>query len=406
MSDNLQESDSLFSGRVSDSKIHLTVGAPGDSLLSRLPAVLQSATSHCMSSQSSQHLLQYGPEAGTVQYRSQLARFLSTHYGDTVDSDSLVLTNGATNGLHLVTSCLLSKHAVVFVENPTYFIAQNIIANDMGLSVVPVDMTVDGIDLEELESKILNYQDKSCQEQQDGRYWGMIYTIPTYHNPTGITMKKSVGQQLINLARKYNLLIFCDDVYNLLSYNNLEYSRLKSLDDQQDCVISNGTFSKIFAPGVRLGWLESPPHLVKKLKGSGVLVSGGSQNNVMSGVMTSMMQLGLLEENLQHCIKTYGDRMAAVAKVLTDNLPSGWSFYNPGGGYFLWITTNVEDLSSFLQWLEDTKDIVVMGGHLAASKQDCFKNCFRISIAYYEEHILTDSCLTICNSAKLYFNVI
>ena len=404
MSDYPEESDSLFSGRVSDSKIHLTVGAPGDSLLSRLPAVLQSATNHCMSSQTSAQLLQYGPEAGTVQYRTQLARFLSTRYGDTVDSGSLVLTTGATNGLHLVTSSLLSKDATVFVENPTYFIAQNIIANDMGLNIVPVDMTQDGIDLEELETQVRN-QDRSSHEPKDGRYWGMIYTIPTYHNPTGVTMKKSVAQDLIKLARKYNLLIFCDDVYNLLSYNKLEYSRLKSLDDQEDCVISNGTFSKIFAPGARLGWLECPPHLVQKLKQSGVLVSGGSQNNVMSGLMTSMIQLGLLEENLLHCIKIYGDRMAAVAKVLKDNLPSKWSFSNPGGGYFLWIVTDVDDLTPFIQWLQDNKNLVVMSGQLAASKKDCFKNCFRISIAYYEEHILTDSCLTICNSAKQYFNM-
>lgn len=395
--------DSLFSGRVSDSSLHLTVGAPGHSLLTQLQPHLRAGTDHMLTQTS---LLQYGPELGSCQYRAELARFLTRHYGDTVDPDQLVLTTGATNGLHLVTSVLLQRSAVVFLENPTYFIAQSIIADDMGHKIVPVNINNHGIDLVDLEDNIKKNM-KHVTAESSGRYWGMIYTIPTFHNPTGISMQKCVGENLIKLARKYNLLILCDDVYNLLNYQTRtpEFSRLKVLNHDQDCVISNGTFSKILAPGVRLGWIEAPDNVVKQLKQSGVLLSGGSQNNLMSGTVSGMMKSGLMDQSLQNSIKIYADRMRAVVDVLQSNLPSSWSVEHPGGGYFLWINTDVPDLTRFIKWLESEKKIVVMGGHLAASKENCFKNCFRISIAYYDQPILVETCLNLCDATKEYFNM-
>ena len=139
--------DSLFSCRPGDSSIHLTVGAPGDEILKLLPQLFQEATNHSLS-QTQAGLFQYGPELGTRQFRSELSKFLAQRYGDPVAAEHLVLTCGATNGLHLVTSCLVRQGGVVFVENPTYFIALNILHGDMGLDVCPVDIKEDGIDVD------------------------------------------------------------------------------------------------------------------------------------------------------------------------------------------------------------------------------------------------------------------
>jgi len=406
--DKESKPDSLFSCRPGDSSVHLTVGAPGDELLTKLPPLFHEATSHCLS-QTGAGLFQYGPELGTKQFRTELAKFLSLRYGEPVAADHLVLTCGATNGLHLVTSCLVKQGGVVFVENPTYFIALNILHGDMGLSVCPVDINQDGIDVEVLEESIKTVAANHDTKTDDGRYWGMIYTIPTYHNPTGITMTQSVGENLIKIAKKYNLLVLCDDVYNLLSYDELPFSRLKCLDKDFEVgnVISNGTFSKILAPGVRMGWLEAPSHVVKKLKESGVLLSGGSQNNLMSGTVTSLLQLGSLDRLLDESIKIYKERMDEAVDILQHHLPSNWTVKHPGGGYFLWIETDVNNIEDFTTWLQQEKNLVVMKGqlaspftHLQTTNGNCFSNCFRISIAYYELKAIVSACRHLCDAAK------
>ena len=136
-------------------------------------------------------MFQYGPVAGTEHFRQELAEFLTRRYGDNINKDELILTTGATNGLHLVTSSLVRSGGVVFVENPSYFIALNILSGDMGLTVVPVNMAEQGLDVEELERGIAEAVKNHDITVQDGRFWGMIYTIPTFHNPTGASTTRA-----------------------------------------------------------------------------------------------------------------------------------------------------------------------------------------------------------------------
>lgn len=135
------------------------------------------------------------------------------------------------------------------------------------LNIVPVKLNENGVDLDSLEKLLQEKQFKS----QNKEFWAMYYTIPTYHNPTGILFSPEVCEGLIKLSRKYDFLITCDDVYNILYYKDKEApKRLLAYDNRQDKdfkgnVISNGSFSKILGPGVRLGWLEVPPRLKKLL---------------------------------------------------------------------------------------------------------------------------------------------
>ena len=402
--------DSLFTGRVDSSLINLTIGAPGQKILSTLPSLFLSASSHRLSCNLGS-LFQYGPEVGIRQYRVELAKFLSRRYSDKVLEDELVLTCGATNGLHLATSCLVKQGGTVFVEDPTYFIALSLLSGDMGLKVVPIRMKENGIDLDHLEEMVAIEATKNAEETS-ARFWGMIYTIPTFHNPTGVTLTSDTGNRLIQIARQAGILVFCDDVYNLLAYRELEVSRLKSLDDATDrgCVISSGTFSKILAPGVRLGWLEAPAHLVKLLVNSGVLLSGGSQNNYVSGIVTSLMELGLVDQQVDMCIKVYKERMDSAVGILEKSLPDGWTVQHPHGGYFLWVVGNRGNLSSFCQWLEQEKGVVVLLGskaspysYMGETEMGNTSNCFRISIAYYEVDKIVEGCRTLCEALKEFF---
>ena len=400
--------DSLFSQVIGASNINLSIGAPGVSLLSEVPPMFSGGCADVLTGEVS--LFQYGPEAGPRQYRRELSKFLSSRYQGPVDPEELILTTGATNGLHLSVSCLVETKGVVFVENPSYFIALDILKNDLGLEVVPVNMTAEGVDIESLESKIQSAAEcRRREEDEDGRYWAVYYSIPTLHNPTGTTTTRAVSSKIVELAEKYKILVICDDVYNCLSYSDQSSPRLKSLDRFGN-VISNGTFSKILCPGVRLGWLEAPAHLVSRLKRSGVLLSGGSQNNLMSGIVTSLLRNGSLSTNLDRAINTYKQRMEAALDCL-NQLSSDWKVVNPRGGYFLWVTnlTGV-DLDSFCSWLEREKGVTVLRGsracpfpYLGQTNLTCCRASFRLSISYYEKEQIVKACKIICEAAKEFF---
>ena len=117
-----------------------------------------------------------------------------------MDSEELVMTTGATSGLSLTASILLDRQAVVFVENPTYFISLNILNSDLGIKVVPIDLNDDGIDCDVLEAALVKYRNKEVEK--GGRFSCMFYTIPTFHNPTGICYSKSVCKRLLDLATR------------------------------------------------------------------------------------------------------------------------------------------------------------------------------------------------------------
>ena len=313
--------------------------------------------------------------------------------------EELVTTCGATSGLQLLATVLLDKNGIVFVEDPTYFISSSILAKDLGLKVVPVPMAKDGIDIEELKKAVLMEKTGGICDQD--RFWAMVYTIPTYHNPTGKTMSPEKGRMLIELATQENMLVVCDDVYNLLTYSPLPFSRLRALQQKhENCVISNGTFSKILAPGVRLGWIEAPPAIVSRLAASGFLQSGGSMNNVTSGIVTSLLSLGLLDVQLDHCKQVYGTRMSTALREL-EGLPEGWHVESPGGGYFLWITAP-QDLSTFCHQLEKNGVGVLPGWRASSStpqSSNLFASC-RLSIAFFTEEKIALACKTIVQLAK------
>lgn len=175
-------------------------------------------------------------------------------------SEDLIITSGATQGLHIILSTLVDLNGYIFVDEVTYMLALDSIKQFHTLNIVPVKLHQDGVDLDDLEKRLQEKQFKTTTKE----FWGMYYTIPTYHNPTGVLFSSKVCEGLIKLARTYDCLIVCDDVYNILHYKDkkapkrlLAYDN-KDDDDYRGNVISNGSFSKILGPGVRLGWMEVP----------------------------------------------------------------------------------------------------------------------------------------------------
>jgi len=159
-----REGSTLFnSGRRGDLSqneriVDLCLGAPGPSTLRHVAALFQRAAEERSASadkDGGEYIFQYGPATGLKEYRLALAELLTANYGQNVSADNLVLTCGATSGLWLTATVFLRKvKPVVFVENPTYFLAANVLADDLGLDLIGVNMDDDGMRADELEAKV------------------------------------------------------------------------------------------------------------------------------------------------------------------------------------------------------------------------------------------------------------
>lgn len=173
----------------------------------------------------------------------------------------------------LILSTLIDLNGIVFLDEVTYMIVLKAIRGFPSLKIIPVKLKDDGVDLEDLERKVI---DNKFSPSHGKMFFGCYYTMPTFHNPTGILFSDEINEGLIKLARKHDFLVVCDDVYNLLHYDCSGKSpkRLFAYDYENDVdykgnVVSNGTFSKIFAPGLRVGWMECPPRVVEAFKKNG-----------------------------------------------------------------------------------------------------------------------------------------
>ncbi|XP_043278225.1 2-aminoadipate transaminase-like [Venturia canescens] len=407
----------LFDGsglfNVYDNKvINLSVGAPGPDLLKNCSNMFMKATTHRMNEEEKEgkyYLFQYGTTAGLWECRDELSKFLTKRYGDPVARENLILTCGATHGLQLLLTSIIAPDGIIFVEEVTYMIALDAFKQFPLMKIIPVPMKSDLVDLDALEKLINKEKEKAYLLNEDKIFWAMFYAIPTYHNPTGMTLPPENCQRLVKIARKSNIVVVCDDVYNLLHYGGGKPPhRLFFYDQPSDPgykggnVISNGSFSKILSPAIRFGWLESGPRVTNVLKSSGIMKSGGGANQYVSGLIASLLHLNIEDKFLDLLIKTYEERLAVVFEVLDRLLPSCCSYRKPNGGYFVWIHLPKGcDGGKFVAWCqEEFKVTAIPGARFSLVGES--KNKLRLSIAFHEATTLRTAVENLCKGLSKY----
>ena len=335
---------------------------------------LQIATDRVLSQQSAVPL-QYGAVQGFGPLLEGLAGFLSSQeaYGNrTLDPASLFLTAGASQGIDLATTIFAESGDTVFVEEPTYYLIGRIFL-DHGLKVVGIPTDRDGLDIDALDQML-----------RDGHRPRLLYVIPAYQNPTGATLTQERRQRLIQLARRYGFTILADEVYQLLHYGPPPPPPLATMDDTDDgCVVSLGSFSKILAPGLRLGWVHASPGLIQRFVDSGVAASGGGLSHFAAAMAQATLDLGLLQENVDSLRRVYTTRRNAAARILSTDLSGQLDFNPPDGGYFFWLTladgVDAEHLLPAAQ-----KAGVSYRPGTAFSSAGMFRDCLRISFSLYD----------------------
>lgn len=314
-------------------------------------------------------ILQYGMQQGNGQFRKSLAQFLSAQYEAAVDPDHLFITAGISQALDQICALHTQPGDTVFVEEPSYFLALRIFA-DYGLKVVGTPIDEDGLVIDALEEKLVKHKPV------------FIYTIPAFHNPAGVTLSASRREELVCLAEKHGFLIVADEVYQLLAYTATPPPPMTYFDKSAR-VLSMGSFSKILAPGLRLGWIQAKPSLLEPFILCGYLDSGGGLNPFVSSIVESVIELGLQKDYLNFLKKTYRNRMAKLSKALREHIPL-LTYTDPAGGYFIWSYlpegTDAETLLA-----EANKHQVGFQPGIKFSSAEGLRNYLRFCFAFYGE---------------------
>lgn len=351
---------------IPENQIDLGIGQPS---LSLLPvAALREAATHRLG-RDDRHFLQYGAAQGDGYFRRTLAHFLEQHHGVPTEPDQLLITAGASQALDLICTRLTQPGDTIFVEEPTYFLAL-LIFRDYRLNVVGIPMDDQGLVIEALEAELRKHRPV------------LLYTIPAFHNPSAVTLSVERRARLVVLSQTHGFTIIADEVYHLLHYTAVPPPPLAAHISTGN-VLSLGSFSKILAPGLRLGWIQATSARLAELLHAGLLESGGGLNPFTSGIVQSVLELGLQESYLAHLKTVYAARAAALTSAVRRHLPESIEVMEPAGGLFLWMRLRGQRDAQELLAAAVRHDVSFQPGSKFSSTGG-LRDCLRLSFAYYE----------------------
>jgi DNA-binding transcriptional MocR family regulator len=357
----------------------------GQPSLSLLPtAAVRTATEDCLA-RGDASLLQYGENQGDAAFRASLAAFLTRRYAWSVQAEHLMVTTGASQALDLVCTRFTKPGDTIFVEEPTYFLALEVF-RDHGLQVVGIPIDDEGLRTDALEDALTRHTPI------------LLYTVPSFQNPTGTTLSATRREALIAISRAHDLLIVADEVYHLLDFGAAPPRPLASYAESAR-VLSFGSFSKICAPGLRLGWIHSAPDLLGTLRRSGLVQSGGGLTPFTSGVVRSVLDLGLADTTLDALRAVYAERSAVLCGALRERLPTA-TFVEPRGGYFVWVELPQTVDALEVHRLALSHDISLAPGHLFSADRR-YRHHLRLNFGHPDNPHIEQALHTIGQIAKV-----
>lgn len=309
--------------------LDLARGHPSDDLLP-LTAVRRAAASRLAGDDASP--LQYGAERGDGGFRRRLADFLARQTGERPDPERLLVTAGASQALDLACSLLTRHGDVVLVEEPSYHLALSVF-RDHGLEAVGVAGDANGMRPEALEAVLA--EDRRAARAK------LLYLVPAFGNPSGACLAPDRYPRIVETALRHGVQVVSDEVYRLLAFDGAPPPGLGT--HAGDAVLSLQSFSKILAPGLRLGWIEAPEPLLDRIERGGLLQSGGGLAPLTAAIVGELLEGGVADAHLARLRHVYRERAAALEAALRHAIPEA-ELATPRGGYFLWA--RVPDLDA------------------------------------------------------------
>ena len=268
--------------------------------------------------------LQYGSGQGDETLREQILEVMRLE-GIHAHPDDVVVTTGSQQALDLVTRIFVNPGDVVVAEAPSYVGALGVFRAYQA-DIVHVSMDAEGLVPAALETTL-------SALAAEGRRVKLLYTVPNFHNPAGVTLTAARRPQILEIARRYGVLVLEDNPYGLLGFDSEPLAAMRSIDDEG--VIYLGSFSKTFAPGYRVGWAVAPHAVREKLvlaSESAILCPSNASQLAISTYLSTCDWHGQIKSFRE----MYRERRDAMLGALAEHMPDcSWTV--PDGGFYTWV---------------------------------------------------------------------
>ena len=293
--------------------------AGGNPALSALPDQVVAEIAADVLSRDGKAILQYGATEGYAPFLESLKRYAQEQLG--CDIHAVLPVTGSTQAMDLLCKALINPGDVILVENPS-FLGNLQCMKLYEATLVPVESDDEGIIVDKLEEAILRYKPK------------MLYTIPTFQNPTGKTLAADRRAPIAALAAKYGMVVAEDDPYRDLRYAGTPCPSIKSFD-KEGWVVFLGSFSKIISPGLRVGFMAGDARILRKCT-IGKQSADVHTANLNQAIVDQFLRQNLLPAHIASICNSYREQLIAMLEELRA-FPEGTRYTRPEGGLFVWV---------------------------------------------------------------------
>ena len=309
--------------------------------------------------------LQYGITEGYPKLREQVSKRLKNIFNIDTDNNITVITSGGQQAIELTCKVICNEGDVVICENPSFIGALNSFRS-LGAKPVGVEMDDDGINIQKL--KIAIKENKNAK---------LLYLIPTFQNPSGITMSEQKRKEVYKIACENDLVIIEDNPYGDLRFAGKDIPTIKNMDTENR-VIYCGSFSKILSAGMRVGFAVGNSELMQKIIVA-KQVEDVHTNLFFQMLVSHYMEEYDIDEHIKSIRALYKKKSSVMIEALKKNMPSEVKFTIPEGGLFLWCTLPPEiDMNKFVNDAVKNNVFVVPGTAFNCD-ENALSNSFRLN---------------------------
>ena len=309
--------------------------------------------------------LQYGSVLGVKDLREAVVNFLLKPKGIQASTDEILIVNGGLETMNLLCQVYINPGDVILVESPTFVHCVEIFKMFQA-KCIAVDCDEHGLIMKDLEEKIQKYHPK------------FVYVIPTFQNPTGKTLPVERRKKLAELGTQYDVIILEDDPYQELRYSGEAVSPIKYFDKSGHTVYAN-SFSKIFSPGSRLGFVYASKEIIMKLFDAKTATNSHT-STLAQVICAEFFHRGYFSQHLKKICEIHRQRRDVMIKCIDQYFPTNTKRVFPDGGLFTWVELpNNINTTDLLKEANENKVHYIAGESFFVEANGKGKNCMRIS---------------------------
>tara|TARA_B100000686_G_scaffold48616_1_gene52001 strand:- start:3904 stop:5073 length:1170 start_codon:yes stop_codon:yes gene_type:complete len=329
-------------------------------------------------------VLQYGPLMGIEDLRDEISKYLNED-GIQCTKENILITYGAKHALELACRVFIEEGDKIIVTSPSYMTAIQIMRNH-GVNFLSIKQDNEGLKTDELESELERLK------LNGERLPKMLFDVPDFHNPTGITMSSDRRKRLVQLAEKWNFIILEDDPYRRLRFEGTAIPPIKYYD-QNDFVVGLGTFSKILAPGLRVGWAIGSKEIVTRMA---MQKADGGSNPFSQRIVLEFLKNKKIHKHIDSLSKEMKVHRDVMIESFNNYLPD-ISIKKPNGGYFLW-----GELPAIIK-AERLVELAIKEGVEISTGRICFanrgpENFIRLAYSFVSEEIIKEGVMRLAKA--------